>query len=298
MKGLAPMQPLQLTAALLLCLAIAACGGSPSPGTPSTTPQPAAGPSDPSCPVAVPGTSVTVEDTADGAALVFVTTGDVAEVRRRAAALAQMHDDHHGAMGPLPDGSGGDTGHAGHDMAGHDMGGGEHAGHAGGMIGVHSKATASDVEGGAKVSFVAGSADVARLQSELRMHAQHLATGTCAMGKDPAALAAAETAAYEKARPVFESYCAKCHTKNGMLVTGKKLGHFDMTTYPFGGHHAAEIAGQIRKSLGIDGSKPTMPFDKKGAVQGDELALIAAWADAFDAAHQGAAHEGHGDHAH
>jgi hypothetical protein len=191
------MQLLKLTASLLL-LAATACGGTSSPATTSTTPEATARPSDPSCPVAVPGTSVTVEDAGNGAALVFVTTGDVAEVRRRAAALAQMHNEHHGAMGPLPDGSdagAGHAGHAGHDMsghaghdmsggehAGHDMSGGEHAGHAGGMIGVHSKATASDIEGGAKVLFVANGDGVAKLQSELRMHAQHLAAGTCAMG--------------------------------------------------------------------------------------------------------------------
>ena len=50
------------------------------------------------------------------------------------------------------------------------------------MIGVHSTATASDIEGGAKLSFVAAAGDVAKLQSELRMHAQYLSTGTCAMG--------------------------------------------------------------------------------------------------------------------
>ena len=77
------------------------------------------------------------------------------------------------------------SGHAGHEMGGdqhadHDMGG--HASHAGGMISVHSKATASDIEGGAKLSFVSGAGDVAKLQGELRMHAQHLASGTCAMG--------------------------------------------------------------------------------------------------------------------
>lgn len=148
--------------------------------------------SDPSCPVAVAGTSVTVEDAPDGAALVFVTTGDAAEVRRRAATLAAMHNEHHGAMGPLPDGSDAGIGHAGHDAgghaghdmaahAGHDAGGGDHAGHAGGMIGVHSKAIATDIDGGAKISFVASAADVAKLQTELRMHARHLAAGTCGM---------------------------------------------------------------------------------------------------------------------
>jgi hypothetical protein len=185
------MQSLKLPA-LFLSLAVAACGGPSSPST--TTPKATVAASDPSCPVAVAGTSVTVEDAPNGAALVFVTTGDIADVRRRAAALAQMHNDHHGAMGPLPDGTdaggahGGHdahAGHAGHDKSGHagHHGGGAHAGHAGGMIGVHSKATASDVEGGAKVTFVANGDEIAKLQGELRMHAQHLAAGTCAMGK-------------------------------------------------------------------------------------------------------------------
>jgi len=121
-------------------------------------------------------------------------------------------------------------------------------------------------------------------------------------GPDPAKaradLLAAEMAAYEKARPVFEASCARCHSKSGKLTTEKKRGHFDMTTYPFGGHHAMEIGQQIRKSLGLTGDQPTMPFDKKGSVKGDDLALIAAWADAFDAAQAAGAHEGRGDHAH
>ncbi len=116
--------------------------------------------------------------------------------------------------------------------------------------------------------------------------------------KVKADLLAAETAAFDKAKPVFDKWCTKCHTKSGKKMSQKKLDHFDMTTYPFGGHHAMELGGQIRKSLGIDGSKPTMPFDKQGAVKGDELALIAAWADAFDASHKGGAHEGQHGGAH
>jgi mono/diheme cytochrome c family protein len=100
-----------------------------------------------------------------------------------------------------------------------------------------------------------------------------------------AGLLAAETAAFEKAKPVFDQHCARCHVKGGKMATPKKLGELDMTAYPFGGKHAAEIGGEIRKVLGIGGGKVTMPADKKGAVKGDELALIAAWADAFDAAH-------------
>ena len=166
---------------LLFVTAIAACGGSGAATSTQAPKTSEASASDPSCPVSVPGTSVNVENTDSGAALVFVTTSDVGELRKRVTAMAQMHNDHHGSMGALPDGTD-QGGHAGHDMS--KMGsGGEHAGHAGGMIGVHSKAAASDVEGGAKITFTAGAADVAKLQSELRMHAQHFASGTCAMGK-------------------------------------------------------------------------------------------------------------------
>jgi hypothetical protein len=116
-------------------------------------------------------------------------------------------------------------------------------------------------------------------------------------------LLAAETAAFDAAKPVFDTFCSKCHMQGGKKATAKKLGHFDMTTYPFGGHHAMEIGKSIRTSLGIDGSKPTMPADSPGSVKGDDLAAIAAWADAFDAshaggAHEGMSHEGHGGHSH
>lgn len=184
--------------AAAIALAIAACGGASS-SSPSTRTASGAGhqdAGDPSCPVAVPGTSVTVEDTDTGAALVFVTTGDVGELRKRVAAMAQMHNDEHGKMGPLPTGaeaggvdhaamghggggSGGDHAAMGHGGGG---GGGEHAGHAGGMITVHSRADAGDIEAGARLAFVAAGADIGKLQGELRTHAQHLASGSCAMG--------------------------------------------------------------------------------------------------------------------
>ncbi len=112
--------------------------------------------------------------------------------------------------------------------------------------------------------------------------------------KIKADLLATENAAFEKAKPVFEKWCASCHSKDGKKTSAKKREHFDMTTYPFGGHHAMEISGEIREVLGLTGEKPTMPADKKGAVKGDELESIKAWADAFDASHQGGAHEGHG----
>lgn len=111
-----------------------------------------------------------------------------------------------------------------------------------------------------------------------------------------AGLLAAEMAAFEKAKPVFDRWCAKCHSKDGKKQSKGKREHFDMTTYPFGGHHAMDVHNEIREVLGVTGKKPTMPADNKGAVKGDELAAITAWADAFQASHEGGAHEGHDTH--
>src|SRR4051812_36051253 len=86
---------------IALAVVLTACGH-PDPATTPPKSQPTAG--DPTCPVLVPGTSVTVEDTPTGAALVFVTTGDAAEVRKRASALAAMAAAHDGpatAMGMM-----------------------------------------------------------------------------------------------------------------------------------------------------------------------------------------------------
>lgn len=105
-------------------------------------------------------------------------------------------------------------------------------------------------------------------------------------------LLAAEMAAFEKAKPVFDKNCSSCHVMGGRGAKAKTLQHFNMTKYPFGGHHAHEMTASIRKSLGLTGSKATMPKNKPGSVQGDDLATIAAWADAFDASMAGGAHEG------
>jgi hypothetical protein len=267
----------------LLAVLLAACGGTPSAPVEKPAPAPAHAADDGTCPVAIAGTSVSVEDAADGAALVFVTTGDVAEVRRRVPALAAM-------------------------------------------ISVPAKASTVEIQGGAKLQFVVAGDQVGTLQSELRMHAQHLASGSCKMDHDmgshdmashdtashdapapepvPAAAdpkadaLAAERAAYDKAKPVFEKWCAKCHTQGAKNATAKKLDHFDMTTYPFGGHHSAKMGPTIKQVLGLAGKKATMPFDKKGAVQGDELTTIAAWADAWEAAEKAGAHGPHAEHEH
>lgn len=134
-------------------IVIAACGAKqPAPSNPPPTgsASEAAHATDPSCPLEVPGTSVTVEDTATGAALVFVTTGDASELSKRATAFAAMHNKHDGPADAM-----------------------------GMMFPQDWKAVEQDIEGGSRVEFSASDPSV--VQSQLRMHAGHLTSGTCAM---------------------------------------------------------------------------------------------------------------------
>jgi len=129
----------------LVLLLLVACG---QPAKHDTTPPPApAAAHDATCPLEVPGTSVTVEDTADGAAMVFVTTGDAAAVQAAADAFAAAH----------PSATSGFAG----------------------MVAKGSSVAAQRITGGAKLEFSGG--DAPALQSELRMHADHLSAGSCAM---------------------------------------------------------------------------------------------------------------------
>jgi mono/diheme cytochrome c family protein len=108
---------------------------------------------------------------------------------------------------------------------------------------------------------------------------------------DPkAALLAAETSTWETAKPTFMKYCSTCHTKGGKKATKKKLDHFDMDTYPLGGHHTATIGFTIRKVLGLGDKKPTMPYDTPGSVTGVELDAMKAWTDAWEASEKAGAH--------
>lgn len=109
-------------------------------------------------------------------------------------------------------------------------------------------------------------------------------------------LLAAEISAYEAAKPVFDKFCAGCHTKAGPGAKKGTLAHFETTNYPFQGHHTDEMAASIRKTLGVGGGRATMPRNKPGSVQGEDLALILKWADAFDASHVSGAHEDKSKH--
>lgn len=104
-----------------------------------------------------------------------------------------------------------------------------------------------------------------------------------------AELMSAEMAAFEKAKPVLDKFCTACHVKGQKNASAKKLNEFDMTAYPFAGEH--NKASDLRDVLGLSGKKATMPKTKPGAVKGDDLATIIAWADAWDAAEAGGAHE-------
>lgn len=119
------------------------------------------GPCDPAkCPRAVEGTTVTAENTADGAALIFKTTGDVAEVQKRAAALAAAHATAH-EPGCKCDAC----------KCGECKCGAEH---------VPATATAENIEGGAKIVFKPAKAeDVAKLQAMIAAHAAKAAAGPC-----------------------------------------------------------------------------------------------------------------------
>ena len=110
------------------------------------------------------------------------------------------------------------------------------------------------------------------------------------MAKVRADLLVAETAAFAQARPVFVTFCSKCHMDGGKKASKKKLDHFDMTAYPMGGHHVGTMGPTIREVLGLDGKKAEMPIDRPGSVKGADLALVVTWANAWQAANDAGAH--------
>ena len=106
-----------------------------------------------------------------------------------------------------------------------------------------------------------------------------------AAASPPPGVNAAEFAAYERAKPAFGKFCSRCHSEGTRLSNWEAMRQFNMMTYPFGSQDAPKLGKSIRTSLGIGGGKATMPKGHAGEVQGEDLALIAAWADAYDAAH-------------
>ena len=116
-----------------------------------------------------------------------------------------------------------------------------------------------------------------------------------------------ELKAHAAAKSILDEACSSCHTT--ALAKSKKakkaLEHFVLDSYPYGGHHKAELGKSIRKVLGVDGTKATMPKDDPGSLQGKELELIVGWTKAWDRAaaagvghHSKSAPDGHSGHKH
>lgn len=120
------------------------------------------------CPMNVPGTQVTATDAANGETLTFTTTDQVAELRSRVHAMAEMHNKHHAAGGMHESMMGGGTG------SGNAMGGG--------MMMPPSRAAVVDLDKGASITLTPNDpADLQKLQSAARMHAQKMQENGCGM---------------------------------------------------------------------------------------------------------------------
>jgi hypothetical protein len=121
------------------------------------------------CPMTVEGTTARAEDVDGGAALAFTTTGDVAELRRRVAHMAEMHEQHHG------------QGHAGMMGGGEGMMGGGQGMMGDGMM-PPATARSEEIEGGARLVFTPRDpADLPKLREHAHQHAEKMASGQCPM---------------------------------------------------------------------------------------------------------------------
>ena len=72
---------------------------------------------------------------------------------------------------------------------------------------------------------------------------------------------------------------AVSYGKGAIVGVGGEMEHGGACIHPM-------LGKPMRGAIG--GGKASMPLDQPGAITGDELAAIAAWADAHDAAHPAA----------
>lgn len=115
------------------------------------------------CPMPVPGTTVAAADIEGGAALTFITTGDVNELRLRIRRMAELNNEHpprhrDGDLRPNPGGEPADM----HEQM------------------PDTTATAEDLENGAQLTLVPKNpADLTLLRDHLRQHADKINRGDC-----------------------------------------------------------------------------------------------------------------------
>lgn len=187
---------------MLGALALTGCGSSQAPRQPTTsepaanqtaaaaTPDPgaadASGEMAEHCPMQVSGTTARAEDVEGGAAIVFTTSGDVAELRRRVAHMAEMHErrggEAHGrGMGMM----GGPHSHAGQSG---EAGGPAQQGASPGGMGMRGRmmppatARSEAIEGGARLVLTPRDpADLTRLREHVAQHSQMMEAGHCPM---------------------------------------------------------------------------------------------------------------------
>lgn len=142
------------------------------------------------CPMMVEGTTARARDVEGGVAIVFTTTGDVAELRQRVGQMAMMHNKKHGQPGQ--------SGQM--EMHGSHHGGGPAAdensdsqGMHGSMMGDEAKmmcgqmmppstARSEAIKGGARLVLTPkDKADLAALRKSVHKHAQKMTSGQCPM---------------------------------------------------------------------------------------------------------------------
>jgi hypothetical protein len=167
----------KLLLASLVAVGTLACGSSGTKSQPTTAsaPPPAQHEAGQCDMKEMAGAKVNATDTANGIAVEFTTSGDVAALRTHVHKMADMHN----GMAP----------HEGGEMHG-GMGSGEmHGGMgSGGMHEMHgmkmvpSRATVEDIDGGARIVLVPNDpAQLADLRTHVREHAAMMAKGECPM---------------------------------------------------------------------------------------------------------------------
>lgn len=135
------------------------------------------------CPMSVPGTQVAAAETPDGESITFTTSPNwAADLRARVHGMADVHNRHH--QGGGMEGTNGGMQHEGM-MGGGSMGPSGAGADQMAMMPPPSRATVEDVEGGALIVVTPNDpADLDRLRSAVRMHAEHMQqTGACEMGR-------------------------------------------------------------------------------------------------------------------
>lgn len=141
------------------------------------------------CPMRVSGTTVSSEDVEGGVALRFVTTGDAAELQRRVAQMAEMHQRRGGMM--QREASPSETEAEGSPQRGRMQGHGMHGQHHGEMMGMmgmmggammQAQVRAENIDNGARLVFTPHDAGMlAELREQVRMRAEKMSSGQCPM---------------------------------------------------------------------------------------------------------------------